>query len=161
MKALTICQPYAHLILLPTTDPRHKRVENRTRWFHYRGELLIHAGKSLTWLDFDDHGIETECGLTMDEMVFGAIVGVATLIGCSTASAIMHPDPDDLVFAHGADVIDCRAWLPDHQHVAGPMCLILHHVRKFIDPIPYRGSLGLFNVPDAVVAEQMAKAVMV
>lgn len=51
MKALTICQPYAALICLPSTDWRHKRVENR-KWFtSYRGPLLIHAGKSRDWLE--------------------------------------------------------------------------------------------------------------
>ena len=46
MKALTICQPYAGAIL----DGR-KRVENRTFRTEYRGELIIHAGKSLAWMD--------------------------------------------------------------------------------------------------------------
>ena len=46
MKAITICQPYAELILLG-----QKRVENRVWKPDYFGPLLIHAGKSRTWLD--------------------------------------------------------------------------------------------------------------
>ena len=45
MKALTICQPYPHLIMLG-----EKPVENRTWATSYRGPLAIHAGKSRQWL---------------------------------------------------------------------------------------------------------------
>ncbi len=44
MKALTICQPYAELIMRGV-----KRVENRTWATRYKGALLIHAGKSREW----------------------------------------------------------------------------------------------------------------
>lgn len=49
MKALTICQPYAELIARGD-----KPIENRTWPTHYRGPLLIHAGKSRAWLDGDE-----------------------------------------------------------------------------------------------------------
>lgn len=45
MKCLTICQPYAALIMLPDDDDRAKRVENRTWSTNYRGPLLIHAAE--------------------------------------------------------------------------------------------------------------------
>ena len=52
MKALTVCQPYASLIVgWPGIDPDDvKRVENRSRNFGHQGPLLIHAGKSTDWL---------------------------------------------------------------------------------------------------------------
>ncbi|MFA7254088.1 MAG: hypothetical protein WC107_06075, partial [Patescibacteria group bacterium] len=52
MKALTVCQPYASLIVgWPGIDPDDvKRVENRTWPTSYHGPLLIHAGKSRLWL---------------------------------------------------------------------------------------------------------------
>lgn len=69
MKALTICQPYAEMIMLGD-----KRIENRTWPTTYRGPLLIHAGKSRDWLEADD---EREY-----QLVFGAIVGISTLTDC-------------------------------------------------------------------------------
>ena len=46
MKAITISQPWAHLIVRG-----EKRVENRTWPTEHRGPLAIHAGKSLAELD--------------------------------------------------------------------------------------------------------------
>ena len=48
MKVITICQPYAELILLG-----EKRVENRTWPTNYRGTIGIHAGKSKAWHSLD------------------------------------------------------------------------------------------------------------
>ncbi len=49
MNALTVCQPYAHLIAVGV-----KPIENRTWPTSYRGELAIHAGLSREWLDAGD-----------------------------------------------------------------------------------------------------------
>ena len=82
MKCLTICQPYPSLIFLPEFDPRHKRIENRQYWpFRYTGTLLIHAGKSREWLDDVDSFSDPNYGIPIEEMVFGAIVGVVHLAG--------------------------------------------------------------------------------
>lgn len=70
MKALTICQPYAELIMRG-----EKPIENRTWPTSYRGPLAIHAGKSRAWLD--DDGVESWPG-----MPFGAVVGTARLVDC-------------------------------------------------------------------------------
>lgn len=70
MKALTIAQPYAHLIARGD-----KPIENREWPTRYRGPLAIHAGKSRAWLDHDDL---TE----YPDMVFGAVVAVAQLVDC-------------------------------------------------------------------------------
>lgn len=70
MKALTICQPYAHLIAIGD-----KLVENRTWPTPYRGPLAIHAGKSRAWLE---GGEEYE----FPDMVFGAVVAIAELVDC-------------------------------------------------------------------------------
>lgn len=70
MKAITICQPYAHLVALGV-----KPIENRTWPTRYRGAIAIHAGKSRSWLGEDDEA-------TYPEMAFGALVAVATLYDC-------------------------------------------------------------------------------
>lgn len=70
MKALTICQPYAELIVRGL-----KPIENRTWPTSYRGPLLIHAGKSREWMDADD--LDAYPG-----MVFGALVGRVNVVDC-------------------------------------------------------------------------------
>lgn len=123
MKALTICQPYAHLIA-----HGEKRVENREWSTRHRGPLLIHAGKSLKWLRGE---------LPTQEMVFGALVAVATLADC------LHID----------DINDGKhdqqwPWLRDHVHTEGTWCWVLKDVRRLGNPILWTGAQGLWNVPD-------------
>jgi hypothetical protein len=122
VKAVTICNPYPHLILLG-----EKPIENRTWSTRYRGPLAIHAGTSRAWLDDGD----TE---RYPSMVFGAIVGVADLVACLYLhSPIAWPDK----YAH----------LRDHEHANGPYCWILENVRALKVPIPCRGALGLRTLP--------------
>lgn len=147
MKALTICQPYAHLICLPDDDDRAKRVENRTWATSYRGPLLIHAGKSRACLKLSaDKSQDEEYRIPVSEMTFGAIVGVCKVVDC------FQNVRRDLEAA-----IHRRPWLAGHQHVEGPSCIVLAECRKFETPIPYRGAQGFFDVPHEVVAEQLGK----
>ncbi|HEY1066885.1 MAG TPA: ASCH domain-containing protein [Pirellulales bacterium] len=150
MKCLTICQPYAHLIITPADEMPPsapvKLVENRTWETPYRGPLLIHAGKNRDFLSLSDDGtLELDYHLPAEELVFGAIVGVVELHACVPIAQIRDGDvPFDF------------AWLPDHAHAFGPICWVLQNPRRFAVPIPYRGAQGLFDVPDEIVAEQLA-----
>ena len=117
MKALTICQPYAELIARG-----EKRIENRTWPTSYRGPLAIHAGKSREWLDPDE--IDYPDG----ELVFGAVVAVADLVGCRR-------------------VEDLTGGWRDHEHAHGPWCWLLANVRRLPTPVPMRGAQGLWDAP--------------
>lgn len=75
MRALTICQPYAHEIVTG-----YKQSEFRTWPTTYRGYLLIHAGKSRSWMEAGDDE-------RYPDMVFGAIVGMAFLNKCEHLDA--------------------------------------------------------------------------
>lgn len=134
MKALTICQPYAHLIVRGT-----KRVENRKWPTRYRGPLAIHAGKSRDWLHGDEASHLSEAG---DPLAFGAVVGTATLVDVLHISQIERGECD----SH-------YPWLREHAHTEGPWCWVLHDVRR-LAPIPWRGAQGLWNLPDAVLATE-------
>lgn len=128
MKALTICQPYAHLIL-----QGRKTCENRTWPTSYRGPLYIHAGKSRQWLCPDEDG--KDYGISHDRMAFGAVVAICNLV------AVIHIDSKLL-----------REWMDkmtDEQrvHVNGPYCWIVSHVSP-IGPWPWRGAQGLFEIND-------------
>lgn len=130
MKAITICQPFAHLICLPDDDPRAKRVENRKWPTSYRGPLLIHAGKSRAWLSRDEYGIP------VGDMTFGAIVGICDVVGC-----IELDSPESVSNANRK-----WPWLATHDHVEGPFCFVLENCRRLREPVPYRGFYGLFDI---------------
>jgi hypothetical protein len=150
MKAITVCQPYAHLILLPDSHPDFKRTENRMWHTGYTGPLLIHAGKSRSWLetDDDDPSLVAFCDepVRVADLVFGAIVGVVDQVGCWPAAALR------------AGMVRGLEWLKGHSHIEGPMCHVYLNPRRFETPVPYKGSQGFFDVPDAVVAEAIARA---
>jgi hypothetical protein len=138
MKTLTICQPYAELIIRGD-----KLVENRIWTTHYRGPLLIHAGKSRDWIEeAPGRCLDLEYGLRIADMAFGAIIGVCELVASlsvpSLRSAMRAGRFPELI----------RQW---GRHIEGPDCLVLRDPRRFRTPIPYRGKLGLFDVPDDVV----------
>lgn len=127
MKALTICQPYAHLIVRGD-----KRVENRTWPTRYRGDLVIHAGKSTDWLSPDDINDWRAAG---DPMVFGAIVGWAKLVACLPLHEVANGE-------HAAKY----PWLSTHEHTEGPWCWVLDEVNRFDHPFPWKGAQGLWEI---------------
>lgn len=169
MKALTICQPFAHLIVLTDDDPRAKRVENRRWQTNYRGPLLIHAGKSREWLELDDTGTrDEEYDIPLADMTFGAIVGIAQLVGCVQLGSLRieqaYVELNGQVLMDESNVTrkvvpDWAArkwpWLAAHQHTEGPYCWVLAECRRFDRPIPYRGAQGLFEVPKELVFESL------
>lgn len=138
MKALSIRQPWAWLIIRPDiTDPaeriraRHdgtlKIVENRDWVSRYRGSLLIHASKACTrreydnvrrWLDsLTSPAIQLPPLADLDR---GGIVGKVEMVGCVTRCA--------------------------SQWFFGAYGFVFEHAQ----PVPFRpvcGALGFFEVP--------------
>ncbi len=141
MKAISIRQPWAYAIL-----HLGKSIENRTWSTAYRGLILIHAAKSCTrqeWADFHNSVHEgtapfADAALAelaggfvpeLSDMPRGGIVGRARIVGC------VHQSETHLL-ARG-----------DKPWFCGPYGLTLDN----IEPLPfrpYRGALGLFEVPD-------------
>lgn len=161
-KALTICQPYAHLICLPDTDPSHKRVENRNWSTSYRGPLLIHAGKSRSYLevphksDTAEDRAEYNYGIPLEQLVFGAFVAQCNLVDCIHIDSIRmsgRPVTGNIRLRPIADLIyESRyPWLRDHQHTEGTWCWVLQDVRPLPKPIPWSGKQGLWNVDEALL----------
>lgn len=133
MKCLTICQPYAHLIMIG-----EKRVENRTWPTRYRGPLLIHAGVSRAWMDKTDAEAAEHFG---EPLVFGAIVGRADLVECVHVTDIIH-----------RYITERFPWLRTHDHALGPYCWVLDRIERFAVPVLMRGRQGLFNIDAATRA---------
>ena len=71
MKALTIHQPWASLIIAGIKD-----VENRKKRTNHRGRLVIHTG-----LGIDEGGME-QYGHLLDDFPNGAILGEVILVDC-------------------------------------------------------------------------------
>lgn len=130
MKALTICQPYAELIV-----QGRKTCENRTWATPYRGLLYIHAGKSRSWLWDADDPAWRDLGTTPERITMGAVVAVAKLIACVHVDSKLMPE-----------------WVAkmteeQREHVNGPWCWILDKVTP-IGPWPWKGAQGLFEIND-------------
>lgn len=97
IKALSIRQPWAWLIVEGFKD-----IENRTWPTHFRGRVLIHAGKTMTRSDYNACAIFWQCCNLTEEIAYnlmgkfprfetlkselGGIVGEAEITDCVTAS---------------------------------------------------------------------------
>jgi hypothetical protein len=139
MKAITLTQPWATLVAIGA-----KRIETRSWSTRYIGDLLIHAAKSFpaaarelcsSWpfnIALARVGIDRPAQLPL-----GAIVGLTQLESC-----VPTPDVRDWIGAEEkefGDYGDGRyAW------VLAPMA----GLRRFRDPIPCRGMLGIWTAPN-------------
>ena len=127
MKALSIRQPWAWLIC-----EGRKNIENRAWHTDYRGPLLIHA--SMKWdkagYEFIQNSVanywERQVLPRKEGYVFGTIIGVVTMADCVDH----HPSK----------------WF------FGPWGFVFEASEMWADPIPYRGRLNIFDVPDSIFA---------
>lgn len=141
MKCRSVRQPWAWAILHGGKD-----IENRNWRTHYRGPLAIHAGKQfdMSESDFADYtrGLFGEPWLGMATQFIrqydcigneprGAIIGVVDLVDCLPSFRCRSP------WKAGDD--------PDYY------CWQLANPRPLAEPIPYKGALGLFELPADIV----------
>ena len=170
MRAITVRQPWAWAII-----HAGKSVENRTRNIagDFRGLVAIHASKTFDELDFYHVSdiIAPEDLPEMDAIACGAIIGVVDLVDVHDSYDCFERDIARLIRLYEADraaydalpddgaggVIGkarlCSPWAGDSQHH-----LVLANPRPLPEPIPYRGRLGLWNLPDDVLpAEVMGR----
>lgn len=79
MKAITIKQPWATLIALG-----EKKFETRSWQTHYKGEIAIHAGKSIDKEAFKEflHTLKNHGIHTIDDLPIGSIVAKAEIVRC-------------------------------------------------------------------------------
>ncbi|PVX75593.1 ASCH domain-containing protein [Paraburkholderia unamae] len=125
MKALSIRQPYAWLIVNGIKD-----IENRDWPTRFRGRVLIHAGVNYPKRDYADDAVAytRHYGIQYpqrDDMI-GGIVGVATIIDCVSES--------ESKWFHGA------------------YGFVLADARP-LPFVPCKGKLSFFDVPPDVAAK--------
>lgn len=133
MKAITIRQPWAWAILNAGKD-----IENRDWSTRIRGPVAIHAAKGMTRYEYEDgcefiKSIKRRIKIPMyEELERGAIVGIAEIIDCVPD----YPSP----------------WF------FGEYGFVLSHPKKLLKPIPCKGALSFWDVPDNI--EQLLKKVI-
>jgi len=131
LKALSIKQPYASLIL-------YGKIETRNWFTEYRGDILICSSKT----PFGLQDIQNISGLRQTNRIIDTLpgyfntapLGKAIAIGTLVQCRPMHKDDEDLCFV---------PWREDLW------CWVFDNVRA-IEPIPWRGQLGLVDVGDHI-----------
>lgn len=136
MKALSLTQPWATLVVTG-----EKEIETRSWRTNYGGMIAIHASKGFPgWAQrqsrypffseaLDHHGFKS-----IDDLPRGAIVGVASIVGCVTVESIRDTlSLEEHEFGDYSDGEGRWAWLLDDP--------------QMIEPIPCSGALSLWEVP--------------
>lgn len=139
MKALTLYQPWAHLVAIGA-----KRIETRSWRTSYRGPLAIHAGVNTKYVSSRSKdyicGDEPFRSLLPPAIEFGVIVAVCELVACASL------DGHQLSFQKGS-----TTWLLTAQeldfgdYTPGRYAWLLANVKPLANPIPAKGSLGLWD----------------
>lgn len=160
MRAITVRQPWAWAIMHGGKD-----VENRTRNIagSYRGPVAITAGLVTDWqaaigatlrYGIDENGNEWG-GIDGAPLVKGSVVGVVNLTDVHSASVIggcgrlEHDCPE-----HGTCRHHCSTWAFGPNPAGGWFQhLVLANPRPLPTPIPVRGRLGLWTLPDDIAAQ--------
>jgi len=144
MRVLAVRQPWAHAIIHLGKD-----VENRTRNVagEYRGLVAIHAGRA----PFEKHNMASRAlkaahGTSVPhQVVFGAIIGVVNLVDS-------HLDTDHEHDAGMPSVCRCTSrWAETGAHH-----LVLENPRPLVEPIPFKGGLGLRTLDEAIERQVLA-----
>lgn len=138
MRCLTIANPYPYLILSPADelheDDEVKRIENRPWGTNHRGPLLIHSGKSTTWLRPGDRE-------RYPHMLFGYVLGMVDVVACIQVKWKTAED------AYDALPMQFK-WCAFHPHASGQgYWWVLDNVKRFVEPVLARGKQGLFDLP--------------
>lgn len=151
MRALSLTQPWATLIAIGA-----KRVETRSWRTSFRGEIAIHASKGFPkWAQEYLHSYFFRerlysAGYTKPaDFERGAIIATARLTTVGTTEAIVKAglNAEQLTFG---------------DFSAGRFGWFLNAIKRLPEPIPCRGALSLWEVPEDIeqqILEQLSQAV--
>ncbi len=148
MKALSLWQPWSTLMSIGA-----KRIETRGWSTKYRGPLVIQAAKRFT---------QDERHLCMQEPFFTALLegGIKTLRDLPLGALVCVVDLVDVVptgptlFSDAIRIPPLE--LPFGNYAPGRFAWMTENLRRFKEPIPWKGRQQLFDVPDVVVAKAIA-----
>lgn len=159
MRGLSLTQPWATLVAIGA-----KKIETRSWSTPYRGWLAIHAAKGLASVGGGHSGLIDLC-LTEpfrsalvrggagrivpgEDLPLGAIVAVAHLHRVGRISRRR----DDAIYVEGHDLPITGDEVAFGDYTPGRFGWSLTNVQSLTEPIPCRGSLGLWEVPADVLA---------
>ena len=151
-----------------------KRIENRSWDLKYRGPLWLHSGARSRWDPAGGHSplvragwdwyvrnlpdwpglpaTDVTLGRRTTLMPFGAVIAAVQVIGCHHSSRCQQPPATRYSLP-----TFCSPWaLQEQYHVE------LSAVRPLPEPVPCKGALGLWRLPDDVekaVREQLEAAI--
>ena len=140
MRALSLWQPWATLVAIGA-----KRIE--TRHWHAPSSLIgetlvIHASKTTEMTPMARRD-PFASALGNRDLPLGAIVGTARLVSCARIDRNLV---DEIRDEHGAQEVAFG------NYETGRCAWILADPVALTVPIPWKGSQGIFTVPDSVLA---------
>jgi putative activating signal cointegrator 1 len=148
MKALTIRQPYASLVVsVDQYGVPFKSVETRSWKTKYRGPVAIHAGKyrpDMFFMGMKERvsDIFAYAGLYGDQALsnlpYGAVIGKATLVDCI---------PIEQLYGTEYDTAQERAF---GDWGEGRYGWILENPIRYVTPIPQTGKQGLWEWEEVI-----------
>lgn len=161
MKVLSLLQPWASLVVLG-----HKEIETRSWNTKYRGPLLIHAsagiGKVQRQMFLD--GLVKQClreYATLNDRVSttwsvprGAIIGQVNLDGALQSECFFTKDHYK---DFGCEISEQEKAFGDYS--PGRYGWLLSNPVQFPEPIPAKGSLGLWEYNDSIPAGMETKQI--
>jgi hypothetical protein len=126
MKAISLWQPWASLMAMGL-----KKIETRAWATRYRGPLYIHAAKKIIgWPSIDIQAVFDDIAFQQRDLPRGCLICKVDLIDCRRIYITTRPFYPERAFG---------------DYTPGRYMWITQNLETF-DPIPYRGSQGLFNV---------------
>lgn len=136
MKAISLWQPWASLVVLGL-----KQYETRSWRCDFTGTLAVHASKrwdgelrEMCLYDEPFAGIFAELGVRPDGLPRGSLLGTVRLEGClRTADALKVISTQEVRLG---------------DYGPGRWAWKLSRPRQLPAPAPWRGAMGLFDVPD-------------
>lgn len=135
-RGLSLTQPWAQLVVMG-----QKQYETRSWGTPYRGLLAIHASKGFpaeARVLVHDYPFTGALHCLPGDLPLGAIIGTVELVGCQvmTGEEYMQMSRKELAFGDWSE---------------GRYAWALKNPKVLPEPIPYKGALGLWKVPDGSV----------
>lgn len=145
MKALSLTQPWASLVAFG-----EKQVETRSWSPPYRGIIAIHASKRIPKEDreflLEDETFTSALarhGVTLDDLPLGCVVATARLYACiPSMEALDLIDGDPGIFPENEEYFG--------NFAPGRFAWMFANVRPLPEPIPAKGSLGLWEFDESL-----------
>ena len=130
MKAISLWQPWASAMALGW-----KRNETRSWATSYRGPLLIHAAKkAIGWPSIYIQSLFDGIAFQPTDLPRGCLLCMVNLVDCKRI--LLHNRPRGVEFELGTYTPGRFMWITEQLEI--------------FDPIPFRGSQRIFEVPDLI-----------